>query len=262
MGVDGATSAGRGRGWEEAQAQVAPELGREAVDTRPLLTVPHCTMLPLCRPAPPCTAGHPLHHHHAEQAAAATSHHRRSLCGEGAAAAVGARAGAACTGDAAALVLACCCAACPVTSPAPALSTPCTRHHAQVWLKFPREGSGVTPPHPSNDFKWKDYCPTAFKCAAVLCCACLAAAVVEARLAARVLHSRNRAPAFAAPTPRAVPAESEPATHHATPRHRRSLRGLFGIDNSQYILSCCGDQALREMPSPGKSGRCAGQRVG
>ena len=34
---------------------------------------------------------------------------------------------------------------------------------AQVWLKFPREGSGVTPPHPSNDFKWKDYCSTAFK---------------------------------------------------------------------------------------------------
>ena len=34
----------------------------------------------------------------------------------------------------------------------------------QVWLRFPREGSEVTPPHPSNDFKWKDYCPTAFKC--------------------------------------------------------------------------------------------------
>jgi 1-phosphatidylinositol-4-phosphate 5-kinase len=33
----------------------------------------------------------------------------------------------------------------------------------QVWLRFPREGSEVTPPHPSNDFKWKDYCPTAFK---------------------------------------------------------------------------------------------------
>ncbi|KAL4451482.1 hypothetical protein ABPG75_007144 [Micractinium tetrahymenae] len=66
----------------------------------------------------------------------------------------------------------------------------------KVWLKFPREGSEVTPPHPSGDFKWKDYCPTAFK----------------------------------------------------------HLRGLFGIDNSQYILSICGDQALREMPSPGKSG--------
>ena len=39
----------------------------------------------------------------------------------------------------------------------------------------------------------------------------------------------------------------------------RLLRGLFGIDNSQYILSICGDQALREMPSPGKSGRCSAE---
>lgn len=37
------------------------------------------------------------------------------------------------------------------------------RAHTQVWLRFPREGSEVTPPHPSNDFKWKDYCTTAFK---------------------------------------------------------------------------------------------------
>lgn len=27
---------------------------------------------------------------------------------------------------------------------------------------FPREGSQVTPPHPSTSFKWKDYCPVAF----------------------------------------------------------------------------------------------------
>jgi 1-phosphatidylinositol-4-phosphate 5-kinase len=66
----------------------------------------------------------------------------------------------------------------------------------KVWLKFPRQGSEVTPPHPSNDFKWKDYNPIVF----------------------------------------------------------RQLRGLFGISNSEYILSTCGDHALREMPSPGKSG--------
>jgi hypothetical protein len=33
----------------------------------------------------------------------------------------------------------------------------------QVWLRFPHGGSEVTPPHPSTDFKWKDYCPTAFR---------------------------------------------------------------------------------------------------
>lgn len=66
----------------------------------------------------------------------------------------------------------------------------------KVWLRFPREGSEVTPPHPSRDFKWKDYAPTAF----------------------------------------------------------RHLRGVFNITNSDYILSLCGDRALRELPSPGKSG--------
>jgi hypothetical protein len=28
---------------------------------------------------------------------------------------------------------------------------------------FPRDGSKATPPHPSADFKWKDYCPMAFR---------------------------------------------------------------------------------------------------
>ena len=32
----------------------------------------------------------------------------------------------------------------------------------QLKANFPREGSTETPPHPSADFQWKDYCPTAF----------------------------------------------------------------------------------------------------
>lgn len=28
---------------------------------------------------------------------------------------------------------------------------------------FPRDGSKLTPPHPSEDFKFKDYCPAAFR---------------------------------------------------------------------------------------------------
>ena len=28
---------------------------------------------------------------------------------------------------------------------------------------FPRDGSKATPPHPSTDFRWKDYCPMAFR---------------------------------------------------------------------------------------------------
>ena len=35
---------------------------------------------------------------------------------------------------------------------------------ASMQLKafFPRDGSTETPPHPSADFRWKDYCPMAF----------------------------------------------------------------------------------------------------
>lgn len=32
----------------------------------------------------------------------------------------------------------------------------------QLKAFFPRDGSTETPPHPSADFNWKDYCPTAF----------------------------------------------------------------------------------------------------
>lgn len=80
----------------------------------------------------------------------------------------------------------------------PPLAGPLDKAHFEekVWIKFPRQGSEVTPPHPSNDFKWKDYSPIVF----------------------------------------------------------RQLRGLFDITNSEYILSTCGDHALRELPSPGKSG--------
>lgn len=34
----------------------------------------------------------------------------------------------------------------------------------------------------------------------------------------------------------------------------RKLRERFGIDAGDYMLSLCGDQALRELSSPGKSG--------
>ncbi|KAK7378063.1 hypothetical protein VNO80_03499 [Phaseolus coccineus] len=66
----------------------------------------------------------------------------------------------------------------------------------KVWTRFPPEGSKYTPPHPSCDFKWKDYCPVVF----------------------------------------------------------RTLRKLFMVDPADYMLSLCGNDALRELSSPGKSG--------
>lgn len=33
----------------------------------------------------------------------------------------------------------------------------------KFWTRFPSEGSKITPPHPSAEFRWKDYCPVVFR---------------------------------------------------------------------------------------------------
>ncbi|KAF5942336.1 hypothetical protein HYC85_019978 [Camellia sinensis] len=66
----------------------------------------------------------------------------------------------------------------------------------KFWTRFPPEGSKLTPPHQSAEFRWKDYCPVVF----------------------------------------------------------RHLRELFQVDPADYMLAVCGNDALRELSSPGKSG--------
>ncbi|XP_052203296.1 phosphatidylinositol 4-phosphate 5-kinase 1-like [Diospyros lotus] len=66
----------------------------------------------------------------------------------------------------------------------------------KFWTRFPPEGSKITPPHQSGEFRWKDYCPMVF----------------------------------------------------------RRLRELFQVDPADYMLAICGNDALRELSSPGKSG--------
>ncbi|XP_072974222.1 phosphatidylinositol 4-phosphate 5-kinase 1-like [Typha angustifolia] len=66
----------------------------------------------------------------------------------------------------------------------------------KFWTRFPPEGSKLTPPHQSVEFRWKDYCPMVF----------------------------------------------------------RHLRKLFSVDPADYMLAICGNDALRELSSPGKSG--------
>ncbi|KAK9271346.1 hypothetical protein L1049_026936 [Liquidambar formosana] len=66
----------------------------------------------------------------------------------------------------------------------------------KFWTRFPSEGSKLTPPHQSVEFRWKDYCPMVF----------------------------------------------------------RHLRELFQVDPADYMLAICGNDALRELSSPGKSG--------
>ncbi|CAK9135522.1 unnamed protein product [Ilex paraguariensis] len=66
----------------------------------------------------------------------------------------------------------------------------------KFWTRFPPEGSKITPPHQTGEFRWKDYCPVVF----------------------------------------------------------RRLRELFQVDPADYMLAICGNDALRELSSPGKSG--------
>ncbi|KAL5076596.1 hypothetical protein RYX36_015580 [Vicia faba] len=66
----------------------------------------------------------------------------------------------------------------------------------KFWTRFPSEGSKITPPHQSMEFRWKDYCPMVF----------------------------------------------------------RQLRKQFQVDPADYMLAICGNAALRELSSPGKSG--------
>ncbi|XLU19480.1 hypothetical protein S245_055546, partial [Arachis hypogaea] len=69
----------------------------------------------------------------------------------------------------------------------------------KVWTRFPPEGSKYTPPYPSAEFKWKDYCPAVFRSTLLICCC-----------------------------------------------HK--------VDLADYMLSICGNEALRELCSPEKSG--------
>ena len=40
----------------------------------------------------------------------------------------------------------------------------------KFWTRFPPEGSKITPPHQSVDFRWKDYCPMVFRCVDNILC--------------------------------------------------------------------------------------------
>lgn len=33
----------------------------------------------------------------------------------------------------------------------------------KFWTRFPPEGSKITPPHQSTEFRWKDYCSMVFR---------------------------------------------------------------------------------------------------
>ncbi|GJN07844.1 hypothetical protein PR202_ga25712 [Eleusine coracana subsp. coracana] len=100
----------------------------------------------------------------------------------------------------------------------------------KVWTKFPPEGSKYTPPHNSCDFKWKDYCPKVFRL--VFTSTIKMYNVCFQPFQCIMLNN----------------------TYICSDLACRTLRKLFKVDPADYMLSLCGDDALRELSSPGKSG--------
>jgi 1-phosphatidylinositol-4-phosphate 5-kinase len=101
----------------------------------------------------------------------------------------------------------------------------------KVWTKFPQEGSKHTPRHNSCDFKWKDYCPQVFR-------------LVLAHHSVFQRHMMYPCSLCHCADQHTVVSEL----------NCRTLRKLFKVDAAEYMLSLCGNEALRELSSPGKSG--------
>ncbi|KAK9024000.1 hypothetical protein V6N11_004184 [Hibiscus sabdariffa] len=98
----------------------------------------------------------------------------------------------------------------------------------KVWTKFPPEGSKHTPPHQSCDFKWKDYCPLVFR--------------LETGPSPSLQNHLE--------TCYIIIVFPDMYGFYIS----RTLRKLFNVDAADYMLSICGNDALRELSSPGKSG--------
>ena len=104
----------------------------------------------------------------------------------------------------------------------------------KVWTKFPPVGSKYTPPHQSCDFRWKDYCPLVFRQPMRYFCLLLNISSVCSQSFSNI-YSGLICPL-------------------CLNRMYRTLRRLFKVDAADYMLSICGNDALRELSSPGKSG--------
>jgi 1-phosphatidylinositol-4-phosphate 5-kinase len=96
------------------------------------------------------------------------------------------------------------------------------------WTKFPPEGSKRTPPHHSCEFKWKDYRPQVFRLVATPLIK-----IYDVHSSCVIMLIFN---------------------HFCSELNCRMLHKLFKVDTADYMLSLCGNEALRELSSPGKSG--------
>lgn len=99
----------------------------------------------------------------------------------------------------------------------------------KYWTRFPPEGSKVTPPHQSAEFRWKDYCPMVFRYDF--------SSTIVVLVCSFEWH--------------AIYGFDFDCEYGIVSRH---LRKLFDVDPADYMMAICGNDALRELSSPGKSG--------
>lgn len=128
----------------------------------------------------------------------------------------------------------------------------------KVWTRFPPEGSKHTPPHQSCDFRWKDYCPMVFRLVKQFY-TCHTNPNSKCGLQMNAHFEKHIIYIYEIEIIRSM------QTHWETWQIKwsnfskvyffyRTLRKLFKVDPADYMLSICGDNALRELSSPGKSG--------
>ncbi|KAG6510748.1 hypothetical protein ZIOFF_028784 [Zingiber officinale] len=99
--------------------------------------------------------------------------------------------------------------------------------------RFPPEGSKNTPPHQSVEFCWTDYCPMVFRF------------IILNKPINHLSISTISSP---------MDGHLELMKIWICDLIDRHLRKLFSVDPADYMLAICGNDALRELSSPGKSG--------
>ncbi|CAK7357034.1 unnamed protein product [Dovyalis caffra] len=113
---------------------------------------------------------------------------------------------------------------------------------ARIRMYFPRKGSQFTPPHYSIDFYWKDYCPMVFRHTMLMALGYTMEAIK------RKIKGYTMEVAFCSSSSSRILTTASPSSKP------RNLREMFKLDAAEYMMSICGDDGLRELSSPGKSG--------
>ncbi|KAG6792518.1 hypothetical protein POTOM_001669 [Populus tomentosa] len=115
---------------------------------------------------------------------------------------------------------------------------------ARIRMYFPRKGSQFTPPHYSIDFYWKDYCPMDLE----------DMAEAQFKMNKEMITVSLTIYEYEFPVSYDLHVKVQNVVPGISGYTNRNLREMFKLDAADYMMSICGDDGLRELSSPGKSG--------